>query len=143
MVHVQTPLNCNSMKLSAVNKMQFCFFSQRISFTYFSYPTAASSTMWDSCDKSWCFILFLMELGRIKYKTIHIIYAVCLKKDSFLQTKKIFFYVHLLTHLFNEHILSDIKCFFFFPTVQQGGQVILRCIHYNYIFPPTLCSVAT
>ena len=22
------------------------------------------------------------------------------------------------------------------PTVQQGGQVILTCIHYNYIFPP-------
>ena len=33
--------------------------------------------------------------------------------------------------------------FFYFPTVQQGGQVILTCIHYNYIFPPTLCSVAT
>ena len=26
--------------------------------------------------------------------------------------------------------------FFYFPTVQQGGQVILTCIHYNYIFPP-------
>jgi len=24
----------------------------------------------------------------------------------------------------------------YFPTVQQGGQVILTCIHYNYIFPP-------
>ena len=23
-----------------------------------------------------------------------------------------------------------------FPTVQQGGQVILTCIHYNYIFSP-------
>ena len=28
-----------------------------------------------------------------------------------------------------------------FPTVQQGGQVILTCIHYNYIFSPTLSSV--
>ena len=26
--------------------------------------------------------------------------------------------------------------FFYFPTVQQGGQVILTCIHYNYSFPP-------
>ena len=26
---------------------------------------------------------------------------------------------------------------FYFPTVQQGGQVILTCIHYNYIFSPT------
>ena len=39
-------------------------------------------------------------------------------------------------------------CFFvclfcFFPTVQQGGQVFLTCIHYNNIFSPTLCSVAT
>ena len=25
---------------------------------------------------------------------------------------------------------------FYFPTVQQGGQVILTCIHYNYIFFP-------
>jgi len=25
---------------------------------------------------------------------------------------------------------------FYFPTVQQGDQVILTCIHYNYIFPP-------
>ena len=25
---------------------------------------------------------------------------------------------------------------FFFPTVQQGDQVILTCIHYNYIFSP-------
>ena len=33
--------------------------------------------------------------------------------------------------------------FFFFPTVQQGGQVILTCMHYNYIFSPTLSSVAT
>ena len=31
---------------------------------------------------------------------------------------------------------------FYFPTVQQGDQVILTCIHYNYIFP-TLSSVAT
>ena len=30
-----------------------------------------------------------------------------------------------------------------FPTVQQGDQVFLTCIHYNYIFSPTLCSVAT
>ena len=30
--------------------------------------------------------------------------------------------------------------FFNFPTVQQGGQVILTCIHYNYIFPhPFFC----
>ena len=26
--------------------------------------------------------------------------------------------------------------FFYFPTVRQGGQVILTCIHYNYIFSP-------
>ena len=32
---------------------------------------------------------------------------------------------------------------FYFPTVHQGDQVILTCIHYNYIFPPTLSSVAT
>ena len=32
---------------------------------------------------------------------------------------------------------------FFFPTVQQGGQVILTCIHCNYSFSPTLSSVAT
>ena len=28
--------------------------------------------------------------------------------------------------------------FFNFPTVQQGGHVILTCIHYNYIFPPPI-----
>ena len=35
------------------------------------------------------------------------------------------------------------KTVFFFPTVQQGDQVILTYTHYNYIFFPTLCSVAT
>ena len=33
--------------------------------------------------------------------------------------------------------------FFYFPTVQQGGQVILTCMHCNYSFSPTLSSVAT
>ena len=32
---------------------------------------------------------------------------------------------------------SDLN-FFNFPIVQQGGQVILTCIHYNYIFQTTL-----
>ena len=36
-----------------------------------------------------------------------------------------------------------INNFFYFTTVQQGGQVILTYIHYNYIFSPTLSSVAT
>ena len=34
--------------------------------------------------------------------------------------------------------------FFYFPTVQQGDQVILRCIHCSYsFFSPTLSSVVT
>ena len=37
-------------------------------------------------------------------------------------------------------ILFYLFIYFNFPTVQQGGQVILTCIHYNYIFSPTLCS---
>ena len=34
-----------------------------------------------------------------------------------------------------QHIFSFFFLFYF-PTVQQGGQVILTCIHYNYIFSP-------
>ena len=30
---------------------------------------------------------------------------------------------------------------FFFPTVQQGGQVILTCIRYNYIFAPAFLLI--
>ena len=42
-------------------------------------------------------------------------------------------------HLGCFHILASVLkvyfqyCFFYFPTVQQGGQVILTGIHYNYI----------
>jgi len=43
--------------------------------------------------------------------------------------------------IFKHSEIAFVKCnfliiFFYFPTVQQGGQVILTCIHYNYIFPP-------
>ena len=41
----------------------------------------------------------------------------------------VFFFIYLFFFFF--------FFFFYFPIVQQGGQVILTCVHYNYI-PPLL-----
>jgi len=52
--------------------------------------------------------------------------------------------VRFVTHWTTVETPQEVFFFFFnFPTVQQGGQVILTCIHYKYILSPTLCSVAT
>jgi len=52
-------------------------------------------------------------------------------------------FVEVAGYKTNTQNLIAFLFFFYFPTVQQGGQVILTCIHCNYIFSPTLSSVAT
>ena len=105
------------MKLSAVNKMKFSLFSQRIYFFHLFF--LSSSTMWDNCGKSQCFILLLMEWEGIKYIIIHIIYAICLKQNSFYLMMRIFIYVNLLSDLFNEYMLSYTKCIVFLSSVEM------------------------
>ena len=64
------------------------------------------------------------------------------KISSFKNNKKENFYFVLSDQHFYFLKLFLFIFIFYFPTLQQGDQVILTCIHYNYIFP-TLSSVAT
>ena len=89
------------------------FLREFISFIYFSYPTVTSSTMWDSCVKSCCFILILREWEGIKYIIIHIIYAVCLKKELF--SDDVNFLLCSLTNRLFRWIISSV---FFLASVE-------------------------
>ena len=74
--------------------------------------------------------------------------SICVQRcksliQPFCITLKIFNYFFLVGRLKFFLFFSFFFIKFYFPTVQQGGQVILTCIHYNYSFSPTISSVAT